>query len=707
MSSRKRSNSIIPIEFIKDETNGGMERAALATVFGVKEYTESKIFWNHNDTMPEIRPKESLSLPLIPIVSEFGDLWPNDVSKETIENENTLHPLDLSGYPTILFDIVKPDSSPCITWQNVSIRPHETTNITTTSKKRSRWSTELFSNKKQEHVLNEQEKEPQRQIETATLEKLVEKLTVSLDYAFMTDFFLIYRIFTTPVQLLKYLILRYKWSLEKESEERYIVRIRTFVVIRHWLLNYFLHDFVPDKELRSILTKFLNDMSLNLTVKKSARDQRIIQSLKRVVQRLKKIYYTSRTPVQVIEPPPPTFEQERVKAIIKDSLGKSTIRQRFNGIHVDARHGANTAIRDQKTAQVLLIGSTRYDSSFSPQRSLNQSTSSLPANHTNQDEKFGEDSCMSFETDLTPGNSDAEDEILDEELSQKLSEMDLGPERPSSVISLPLQQQEKFEYAKRTRSFYNAQLAIPVLATPSNESVHPENTANDYFQSRMQTKKQEDKKMALPDRLNKPLPMISTDSSPEPSIQSDSSFKDSLAREHWKLSIRNRGSEKSLKSRITEIDINQYVPSKPVSSLKPIYQSILLSYPTSVIVEQFCLIEKSVLLDINWEELVDIRWTKMPAGQYLQYEFQINDDLGGGNITNSQPGIYSRTKRMRQQQERAQDGSERGIEKAIHRFNAVCQWVSSEIVQTKSIELRAKLIEKFIRLAKRSMQHLV
>lgn len=187
MSSRKRSNSIIPIEFIKDETNGGMERAALATVFGVKEYTESKIFWNHNDIMPEIRPKESLSLPLIPIVSEFGDLWPNDVPKETIENENTLHPLDLSGYPTILFDIVKPDNSPCITWQSVSIRSHETTNITTTSKKRSRWSTELFSNKKQENVLNEQEKEPQRQIETATLEKLVEKLTVSLGNHFLGE----------------------------------------------------------------------------------------------------------------------------------------------------------------------------------------------------------------------------------------------------------------------------------------------------------------------------------------------------------------------------------------------------------------------------------------------------------------------------------------------------------------------------------------
>lgn len=94
----------------------------------------------------------------------------------------------------------------------------------------------------------------------------------------------------------------------------------------------------------------------------------------------------------------------------------------------------------------------------------------------------------------------------------------------------------------------------------------------------------------------------------------------------------------------------------------------------------------------------------MPAGQCLQYEFPKDSRLEE-NSSNTEhsiplPGIYSRTKRMKQQQEREQDGSERGIEKAIHRFNAVCQWVSSEIVQTNPIDARVKLIEKFIRLAK-------
>lgn len=42
---RKRNNSLIPPEFMNDNSEGGRERAALATVFGVREYTESKIFW--------------------------------------------------------------------------------------------------------------------------------------------------------------------------------------------------------------------------------------------------------------------------------------------------------------------------------------------------------------------------------------------------------------------------------------------------------------------------------------------------------------------------------------------------------------------------------------------------------------------------------------------------------------------------------------
>lgn len=48
----------------------------------------------------------------------------------------------------------------------------------------------------------------------------------NIDYTFMTDFFLTYRTFISPTQLCKLLILRFRWGLESDEEERRIVRIR-------------------------------------------------------------------------------------------------------------------------------------------------------------------------------------------------------------------------------------------------------------------------------------------------------------------------------------------------------------------------------------------------------------------------------------------------------------------------------------------------
>ncbi|CAG8854401.1 33698_t:CDS:2, partial [Gigaspora margarita] len=72
--------------------------------------------------------------------------------------------------------------------------------------------------------------------------------------------FLTYRKFLTPIKLCKLLILRFDWALGGDDEERRIVRVRTFVVIRHWLLNYFAYDFIPCRALRTTLTKYLNSL---------------------------------------------------------------------------------------------------------------------------------------------------------------------------------------------------------------------------------------------------------------------------------------------------------------------------------------------------------------------------------------------------------------------------------------------------------------
>ncbi|OAQ22545.1 ras GEF, partial [Linnemannia elongata AG-77] len=113
----------------------------------------------------------------------------------------------------------------------------------------------------------------------ATIVKLIEKLTHQYDSGFMADFFLTYRLFMSPVQLCKYLIQRYLWALEEDTEFRCVIRVRTFVVFRFWINKHFADDFLTSKSLRFQMASFLNEMRFHTKVQASPRDLRIIRNL--------------------------------------------------------------------------------------------------------------------------------------------------------------------------------------------------------------------------------------------------------------------------------------------------------------------------------------------------------------------------------------------------------------------------------------------
>ncbi|KAG0288302.1 hypothetical protein BGZ96_007922 [Linnemannia gamsii] len=77
--------------------------------------------------------------------------------------------------------------------------------------------------------------------------------------------------------------------VEKLTSE--IVRIRTFVTLRHWLLNYFEFDFMRSKDLRQTLGLYLRSLTSHPRVTSSMREQRIVKELRRYVQSLKTIHY--------------------------------------------------------------------------------------------------------------------------------------------------------------------------------------------------------------------------------------------------------------------------------------------------------------------------------------------------------------------------------------------------------------------------------
>ncbi|CUS20784.1 LAQU0S01e14576g1_1 [Lachancea quebecensis] len=100
---------------------------------------------------------------------------------------------------------------------------------------------------------------------------LIVKLTSPMDpidYPFLSDFFLSYRKFLAPHELLRLLASRLQWafneSLSTDSNKQrigQIASVRTFVLIRHWILNYFAQDFLTDDALRSQFVKSINSLS--------------------------------------------------------------------------------------------------------------------------------------------------------------------------------------------------------------------------------------------------------------------------------------------------------------------------------------------------------------------------------------------------------------------------------------------------------------
>ncbi|KAK4183096.1 guanine nucleotide exchange factor LTE1 [Podospora australis] len=124
-------------------------------------------------------------------------------------------------------------------------------------------------------------------VTAATPPRLVAEITSPsfLDYELLSDFFLTYRSFLEPSDLLRLLFARLKWALGRDDEAGMVVRVRTFVALRHWILNYFTDDFVIDYDIRSMFCNLLNDF-----VDEIARDTRVTKVPLKILAELKKCW---------------------------------------------------------------------------------------------------------------------------------------------------------------------------------------------------------------------------------------------------------------------------------------------------------------------------------------------------------------------------------------------------------------------------------
>ncbi|KAG2734451.1 hypothetical protein G9P44_002457 [Scheffersomyces stipitis] len=106
-------------------------------------------------------------------------------------------------------------------------------------------------------------------INHATLKALIVQLTSPevIDYNLICDFFLTYRIFVNSEQVMSLLLTRLIWALqyinaddESNCKIGKLVLLRTFVVLRHWIINYFIDDFDSNDKLCDIFASTINSI---------------------------------------------------------------------------------------------------------------------------------------------------------------------------------------------------------------------------------------------------------------------------------------------------------------------------------------------------------------------------------------------------------------------------------------------------------------
>ncbi|KAI8145314.1 ras guanine nucleotide exchange factor domain-containing protein [Fennellomyces sp. T-0311] len=453
------------------------------------------------------------------------------------------------------------------------------------------------------------------QLNSATVEKLVEKLTKEMDSEYMMDFFLTYRQFLSQIRLCKLLILRFRWALMEDSDERRLVRIRTFVVIRHWLTHYWAHDFVPSRTLRFMLCTFLSQLRTHPIILSSPRDARIIKNLRNVLKRQRKLF---------------SICDEDVS--IRSSLDTYTICSSSQRYGTGSTSSSSSAEQQQRQSSLPIRSrGSRKDSAIGmtipPPKELKPSISTpvLPF----------------FSRSRRISTTSSHHRSVNQGASAWTAKVNFGIrtiKRSVPTVCQSLwhnihthQQHEmcicEIEKKRRSRKSSTTSLMRSASRIFDNSQQHPRASLSTPMPSRSD-----------PKHPNPLCPLHTVPMTPTPSQRI-------LRHQH--------------------MSIDSTVGYKP----------FVLRYRSEVIAQQFYMIEQRMLQNVTWDELAELRWRNNRRVSTIVVDDENNMTTRGG------------------------------IEQLINYFNMTCQWVASEIVQSRSLETRVRVIEKYIRIALKCYHH--
>ncbi|KAJ6093336.1 hypothetical protein N7486_008625 [Penicillium sp. IBT 16267x] len=136
-----------------------------------------------------------------------------------------------------------------------------------------------------------------KDISAATPARIVAQISSEsfMDYELVSDFFLTFRCYLSSNHLLALLLARLQWAINRLQEDGRIIRIRTFAALRHWILNYFVDDFVTNYDLRTHFCETINNLYQGVKCRRNGgmSDLKILVDLKRCWNGKCSVYWTA------------------------------------------------------------------------------------------------------------------------------------------------------------------------------------------------------------------------------------------------------------------------------------------------------------------------------------------------------------------------------------------------------------------------------
>jgi len=183
----------------------------------------------------------------------------------------------------------------------------------------------------------------------------------------------------------------------------------------------------------------------------------------------------------------------------------------------------------------------------------------------------------------------------------------------------------------------------------------------------------------LQDRATTPTPGYTSGQLPSPPMTAENAAKIASQAQHFSDQRKPPTPEPSPVNRVADLPktrtpdtsktlIDQPLPTMTQNFLTRRHIPFVLSFDSKVLAEQFTIIEKDALNEINWQDLINMRWHHTSPSTQNWVEFL-----------------------------RTQDPT--GIELVTARFNIVVKWALSEIVLTQCLEERAMCVMKYIHIA--------